>query len=345
MAGKITEYPNQATSFGVDDKFDISQKTGVSTYQSRWYSPATLYAMVVAFITSLFVRQFTLSRASLQSLISSNGLIVNAKYIINNAEGGTKYIVVYATSVNTITEYCYLLNNPGVSFLYSSVGRYNITSDEFYPVDNISADGHLTLLLYFNGGYFKRGQTIELSDAQQGAVRVFTTDSNSTSVAAMLPGNQDGGNTPDVQGYWGKYDPINDVFVHDIVHFRTEIVAAIINTATSPIDVDIEECPRPPSGYAWEVLSANVDRDSGTSYGASALIQVGFASIGRGQFWDSGLSILNQTIQIWRQLKKNDQSTNRTMVEDAKLSVIIENVSATGTGNIVVHGTARLMKK
>lgn len=345
MAGKITEYPNQATSFGVDDKFDISQKTGVSTYQSRWFSPATLYAMVVAFITSLFVRQFTLTRASLQSLISSSNLIINAKYIITDAEGATQEVVVYATSVNTITDYCYLLSNPGGAFIYSSVGRYDIIWDIFYPVDNISISNYLSLLLYFNGGYFKKGQTFELSDAAQGAVRVFTTDSNSTSVAAMMPGNQDGGNTPDVQGYWGKYDPINDVFVHDIVHFRTEIDAATINTATSLIEVDIVECPKPPVGYAWEVLSANVDRDSGTSYGASALIQVGNASFGRGQFWDNVLSILNQTVQVWRQLKRNDQTTNTTIIEDEKLVVMLDFVTATGSGDIRVHGTARLMKK
>jgi hypothetical protein len=305
MSGKITEYPNQATSFGVDDKFDVSQKTGVSTYQSRWFSPATLYAQIIAFISGYFVRQLTMSRADLQALISTNSLIINTKYIINDAEGATKYVAVYATSVNTITDYCYIFNNSLIPFYYSSVGRYDIVSDVFYPVDTISEDGYFSLLLYFNGGYFKKGQTIEINNSAQGKVSVFSTDSNSTSVAAMMPGNQDGGNTPDVQGYWGKYDPINDVFVHDIVHFRTEVRESAINAGT-PVPVD--ECSLPPVGYCWEILSANIYREAGDSYGVGAGIEIGILATGRNLYANN--TILEGLGAGWRNMLKNDSASN-----------------------------------
>jgi hypothetical protein len=343
MAGKITEYPNQATEFDADDKFDVSAKTGVSTYQSKWYSPATLYNQVVNFITDLFVKQITVDRATMMTLISTSSVIPNARYEITDAEAAFFKIIVYGISPNKITDYCYILR-PSTSFFvfdYSSVGRYDIASDIVYFNDYTVVDGYGQLALRYYSSLFRVGQTIEINDAAQGKVRVFVTDKDSTSTAAFMPGNQ---NLVDanIEGYWGRYNAAEDVFVHDIVHFRTEVDSATINTATSTIDIDIIECPKPPLGYAWEVLSANVSRELGDSYGAG-LVEVGIATLTRGQYTSN--SILNLGAETWRQIKANDTSTSITIIEDERLSVILSGVSATGTGDIVVYGTARLMKK
>jgi hypothetical protein len=172
-------------------------------------------------------------------------------------------------------------------------------------------------------------------------------DENSTSSAATLLGFQDGGSNPNVTGYHGNYDNVTDVFVHDIVHFRTQIADTIINTGTGSIgvNVDIDECPLPPAGYAWEVLSANVWREAGSTYGTSPVISVGYASLNKGQYLDSTFHFLRQTVQQWGLLTRNDGGLVLNIIEDEKLIVNIKSVSATGSGRIVVHGTARLMKK
>lgn len=345
MGQKITDYPNEATDFTTDDKFDISQDNGGGSYESKWYSPLTLYKSVKFYLYDYFMPFFEVDIATMIALIAANDVVPNGRYHITDSVHGALY--VYGVKTNTITEFAYLEREFDY-WMPSAVGRYNLNSDIFLPADSTITDSHFSLLLRYLGGYFSRGMNIDINDAAQfpsQEVRLYCIDENRTSSAAIMMGSQDGGTTPSQTGYFGNYDAVNDIFVHDIVHFRTEVSSAIINTGTVVASVDIPECPLPPAGYAWEVLSANVWREAGSGYGTGALIQVGNFSLGRGQYWDNGVHYLRYTAENWAQLNRNDQGTNKTMLEDEKLKVFVTSVTATGTGKIVVHGTARLMKK
>lgn len=349
MGQKITDYPNEQTLFDESDKFDISAKI-VGGYESKWYSPATLFANVYNYIQNLFVKEFVVDRATAIDLQDTGALIRYAKYIItDSAVTGGFPIVVYAVTNNKLSEFGYLLRTYGVGPFSPNPACffYDVNFDTIRHSDSTFSESKFQLALYYNGGYFTRGQTIEINDADQGLVRVVAINENSTSSAATLLGFQNGGTSPNVTGYHGNYDNITDVFVHDIVHFRREIDASIINTGTGAmgVSVAIDECLLPPAGYAWEVLSANVWRQAGSSYGTNPIISVGYQSILKFQYWDNSIHLLRFTPENWTNLTRIDNTTSKCIVEDERLTVNISNVSLTGTGRIVVHGTARLMKK
>jgi hypothetical protein len=341
MGQKITDYPNEAVEFTTDDKFDVSQFDGASAYESKWYNIITLMKTVRSYMTFDFVRCFEYDMASMISIIGSGEIIVNARYKIIDSSYGK--LIVYGVGPNMITEFAYL-NRDGNVFDYfksSPVGRYDLNSDIFYPADSTITESKFQLLLRYLGGYFSRGMSIDINDSDQFGsqdLRLYFIDENRSSSAAIFMGSQDGGTSPNKTGYFGNYDVANDVFIHDIVHFRTEISAAQIN---SGVEVPVVECPLPPVGYCWEVLSANLWRQAGATYGVGAAIELGIFSTGRALYSNDSLIVGLGT--GWRNMIR-DASTSNIYAEDQPLEVRSFNVSLVGTGKCVVHGTARLMK-
>ena len=120
MSGKISQYPNTATSFASGDLFDVSKLISPGTYQSQKFD----WDILKALILSENIGFITVSEAQAKVLAST--LISLKTYIIDAASGGDRVLKVMAA--NGVTNQFY---QTAIDLTTGEIGTYDITVDVF----------------------------------------------------------------------------------------------------------------------------------------------------------------------------------------------------------------------
>jgi hypothetical protein len=75
-------------------------------------------------LTGNYSKNFSITRANLQTAISGSALVLKAFYLITNAVGNTRVVLVQASSANTLYAYATDVNT-------GAIGTYNVSTDVF----------------------------------------------------------------------------------------------------------------------------------------------------------------------------------------------------------------------
>jgi len=154
-------------------------------------------------------------------------------------------------------------------------------------------------------------------------------------------------------GETGVYILSTDKFYPLITTFKIVATSAQI---LAGVDLPIVQCPQPPAGYAWEVITASARLVGATTpYDGSPDINIKANGASRQQFYD-GQAVLAAGADTF--LKLSDRSvvvaaaTNDTIIPwdgvpssdiGALLLSFAGTTSTAGDGTLTVYGTARLI--
>jgi hypothetical protein len=186
------------------------------------------------------------------------------------------------------------------------------------------------------------GTRYRITDATAGVVVVWGIDSDVISTFGYVEGNYDGAT-------WtisrvGNYDLENDVFYDTgLIIFKLELSASDILGGTT---FDISQCPAPGAGYAWVIVECSVKLNfDSTEFDGTSPIFLGPVS---SPYQFVSLDILVSNFSSWSACVTATGSGSVTnlnnVVENEKLVVFISPSPTVGDGNLVIYGSARLIK-